>query len=851
METISQAAEDESLPEEQPEVNTVVENLSEEQPEVEAVVENLSEEQPEVEAVVENLSEEQPEVEAVVENLSEEQPEVEAVVENLSEEQPEVEAVVENLSEEQPEVVPVVENLSEEQPEVEAVVENLSEEQPEVEAVVENLSEEQPEVEAVVENVSEEQPEVIEISTGQDTEMETAAVDPVQEKKPVRGRRAKTVEPEAAEDKQDAAEHSEEPVAPAPVRGRRGKKTETTAPSTVQQKARNRNAKTTEGKDADLTVEESASQPPKIDAKPRRGRNAKKASDDQAEMVATETENAPEAEGEQIPAVEVDHKAEESAAPQEKAAPKLKRVRKPKQETEPSQPEQQDVAKEHSEDPVVPAPVRGRRGKKTDAPATPAVRQTTRTRNARSQGIVSDDKPEAAPEKSLEMQPVIEIPSEAVSDQTSLVNTHQEENDTAPPAEEAVVKPVRGRKTKQTPVEPPQPEPENAEVSDEPQQPIPTVAKPRRGRKIKTDTTEPTGAAEDTVVAVETKQESQAPVRVKRGRNAKQEEEKQENDVKTTSPETSDVQEPVKKSTRTRKTKEERVKPKEEEIQTDETVVPEEAESLPVAEPLEVNEQVPVAAKPRRGGKKTKQAAEIETPAESTEVEEVAAVKPKRGRRVKEATEVAAEVPEAKSDLEAEEKTPEPDAPVVKPTRARGVKTVKNPVSEVIPAKRARRGAATLTEDTEPTALDLSVPAAEPAKRRKRAAAKPTTDELTVSSDQVNTSEDLTSAVTEDVKVSKRSVKWKSDHEVLLIPKATPAKAVRGKKSKLVDAESKNASNDADKTEEKDLSEEVVEAQPVKRARRVAKVTEETVDPKEDAEAETQPKTRRGRSTKK
>ncbi|XP_053269905.1 proliferation marker protein Ki-67 isoform X2 [Pleuronectes platessa] len=789
METVSQAAEDESLPEEQPEVNTV-KNLSEEQPEVEAVVE----EQPEVEAVVE----EQPEVEAVVE----EQPEVEAVVEEqpkveaVVEEQPEVEAVVE----EQPEVEAVVE----EQPEVEAVVE----EQPEVEAVVE----EQPEVEAVVE----EQPEV-EAVVEEQPEVD-AAVAPVQEKKPVRGRRAKTVEPEAVEDKQDAAQHSEEPVTPAPVRGRRGKKTETPAPSTVQKKTRSRNAKTTESNDADLKVEESTSQPPKIEAKPKRGRNAKKASDDQAEMVATETENAPEAECEQIPAVEVD---DESAAPQEKTAPKLKRARKPKQETEPSQPEQQGVAKEHSEDPVVPAPVKGRRGKKTEATAAPAVRQTTRTRNFRSQGNASDDKPEAAPEPSAEMQP--EIPSEAESEQT------------APPAEEAVVKPVRGRKTKPTPVAPPQPEPENAQVSDEPQQHIPTVAITRRGRKIKSDTTEQTGAAEDTLVTVETKQESQPPVRVKRGRNAKQEEEKQE---------TSDVQEPVKKTTRTRKTKEERVKPVEEEIKTDETVVPEEAGSLLVAEPLEMNEQVPVTEKKnRRGGKKAKQAAESETPVESTEVEEVPAVKPKRGKRVKEATEVVAEVPEA------EEKTAEPDAPVVKPTRARGVKTVKNQVSEVIPAKRARRVAATLPEDTESTALDLSVPAAEPAKRGKRAAAKPTSDELTVSSDQVNTSEELTSAVTEDVKGSKRSVKLKADREVLQIPKATPVKAVRGKKSKLVDAESKSTSNDADKTEEKDLSEEVVEAQPVKRARRV-KVTEETADPKKDAEAETQPKTRRARTNK-
>ncbi|XP_069373193.1 proliferation marker protein Ki-67 isoform X2 [Paralichthys olivaceus] len=900
MEPISQAAEDEGLPEEQPEVDAVVENLSEEQPQVDAVVENLSKEQPEVEAVVENLSEEQPQVDAVVENLSkeqpqvdavvenlseeqpqvdavvenlskeqpqvdavvenlsEEQPQVDAVVENLSEEQPEVEAVVENLSEEQPEVDTVVENLSEEQPEVDAVVENLSKEQPEVEAVVENLSKEQPEVDAVVENLSEEQPEVIETSPDQVTEMETAAVDPVQKKKPVRGRRAKTVEPETAEDKQEAAEHCEEPVAPAPVRGRRGKKTETTAPSTVRQKTRN--TKTT---DADLTVEESAPQPPKDVPKTRRGRNATKASDDQAtsanEVCADQLEGVSNGNDENktfveetVPLAPVIESLPEVDTETDAAISQKKSVRGRRAKIVESKTTEDKL--EAKEDTVVSAPVRGRRGKKTEATATPAVRQTTRTRNAKSQGNASDDKLEVAPEKSLEMQPVAEIPSEAVSDQTSLINTSQEENDTAPPAEEAVVKPVRGRKTKQTPVALPHPEPEKTEVSEgplmtEPQQLIPTVVKPRRGRKIKSDTTEQTGTSEDTAITVEPKQESQPPVRAKRGRNAKQGEEKQENDVQTISAATSDVQEPVKKSRRTRKTEEEHVKPmEEEEIQADEAVVPEEAEALPVAEPLEKNEPVPVTAKPKRGGRKAKLAAESETPVESTEVEEVPVVKPKRGRRGKEATEEA-EVPEAKSDQELEEKTAEPDAPVVKPTRARAVK---NQVSQVIPAKRARRGAAPLTEDTntESTTLDLSVPAAEPAKRGRRAAAKPTTDELTVISDQVTTSEDLSSAVTEDVKVSKRSVKWKADLEVTQIPKATPVKAVRGRKTKL-DAESKNMSNDADKTEEKDLSEEVIEAQPVKRARRGAKVAEETVDPKKDAEAETQPKTRRGRSAKK
>ncbi|XP_071319764.1 proliferation marker protein Ki-67 isoform X2 [Trachinotus anak] len=777
-------------------------------------------------------------------------------------------------------------------------------------AVNESLPVEQPKVDAVDENLSGEQPEV-ETATGKVAELGTTAADADNEKKPVRGRRAKTVESKAAEDKQEAPEHSEDPVAPAPVRGRRGKKTEATAPSTVRQTTRNRN------KDVELAMEESAPQSSKVALKPKRGRNAKKASEDQAETVeevAAETEMVPEV-------------VNDSAAPQEKAVSKPKRGRKPKQESEQSQsvpnvdvaedanevctdkleqvPNENDETKspvteslpeldtetcpdsdaavqkksvrgrrakmpeakaaedkqeatDNSEDLAVPAPVRGRRGKKTDATAPPAVRQTTRTRNAKSQGSTSDNKPEMVLEKSVETQPMTETSTDVVSDQTSLINTSQEGNDSVSPAEEAVVKPIRGRKTKQTPVEPPQPEEEKSEVEDpQPQQTIPIVGKPRRGRKTKIDSVEQNEDAEDTVVTVETKQQSQPPVRARRGRNAKQEEEKPDNDVETTAAETPESQEPVKKR-RTRKAE-----------QAAETVVPREVEALPVEPVTQVN----VATKPKRGGRKAKQDTESEIPVESTEVQELSAVsstdKPKRARRGKQITEevgLTAVVTEEKADheLEAEEKkTAEPDAPVIKPSRARGVKTVKNEVSHAIPAKRARRGAALSLEENnqESTAqVSESVPTSvEPPKRGRRAAAKPTADESTVSSDQAKPSEDLSNAVVEDTKMSKRSVKWKAELEVFQIPKVTPVKAVRGRKSKLgdqVETESKNVSKAASKTEEKDLSDEVVDAQPIKRARRGAKVADEAgssckVDPKKSAEAETQPKPRRGRPAKK
>lgn len=242
---------------------------------------------------------------------------------------------------------------------------------------------------------------------------------------------------------------------------------------------------------------------------------------------------------------------------------------------------------------------------------------------------------------------------------------------------------------------------------------------------------------------------------------------------------------------------------------------------------------------------------------ESTEVQEVPVVsstnkqRGRRGKQVSEEAAVTAEDPDC--DLEAEEKkNAEPAAPVVKPSKARGVKTsVKNEISQTVPAKRARRGAAP-PEEASAESTESAPTSVEPAKRGRRAAAKPTTDS-TVTSDQAEPSQE---AVVEDTKTSKRSVKWKSDVDVIEIPKATPVKAVRGRKSKLVDqVENKNVSQDANKPEEEDLSDKVVEARPAKRARRGAAAGKAEAtsqeDLKETAEAETQPKTRRGRSTKK
>ncbi|XP_071393903.1 proliferation marker protein Ki-67 [Centroberyx affinis] len=780
-------------------------------------------------------------------------------------------------------------------------------------AVDQNLPEEQPEVETAICKVTE--VDTASIATEVDTariatEVDTASIAPDTQKKSARGRRAKVVGSTAVDDKQEATEHLEDTVAPAPVRGRRGKKTDSAPPATVRQTARSRNAKCNESRDVELTVEATDSLAPKeeVTLKPKRGRNAKKAAVDEAEMLP-------------------------------------------------------------------------------------------------------------------------EIAVEVVSDQTPPVNVNHEANDSAAPLEEAVLKPKRGRKTKQASVEEAPTVLEKTEVvSDQPlmtdaqpEEPIPTAAaeKPRRGRKTKQESVEQNEVVEDTGSAVEIKQQSQAPVRAKRGRNAKQEKEKVEDDGEIPPVEIASQE----KSRRTRKAKQDPVEPTEVEVQMVEIPVIEKVaaplvaskarrtrtakqdsvestEEIPIesasmatpAEAVEVHEKAPVepAEKPRRGGRKTKQDTEPVAPVESTEVQVKPTEKPKRGRRVKqeviEEVEVIAEVPEEKAEhkQEIEENMDDadsastladeqPEAPVIKPTRGRGVKSVvKNEVSQAIPAKRTRRGAAPPPQeaaDTEAAVLvskpasrgragklskasDADKPAevsVEPAKKGRRAATKPTTDDAAVvpstekiekvvdaepapvevkkgrvsrkakaaaHSDQANATEDVNDAVVEDTQLRKKSVNWKEDLSVTYdITTPTPVvKATRGRKTKLGDQDEasqatptkrgrrntestvpctsetptkpenkRKASRSANKAEEEDLSDKAVPSEPVKRARRGAKAadaasteavtqgaeeTESTrkvpdrrrgnaskkavaVDNVQAVEAETQPKTRRGRAAKK
>ncbi|XP_035853440.1 proliferation marker protein Ki-67 isoform X6 [Sander lucioperca] len=709
----------------------------------------------------------------------------------------------------------------------------------------------------------------------------SASLPPKVALKPRRGRNAKTasddqpemvqeVAPEIEQnppvDVDQAAHDSAAPLEKAVLKPKRGRKTKQPDPPVPEQE------------DVPSTHSDGVPQADKANA------DANEVCSDQLELVLSgsdENQEQPTVETATGKVTELDTTATE--AEHEKKSVRGRRAKTAEDKRE---------AAEQSEDPVVLAPVRGRRGKKTEAAAPPAVKQTTRGRNAKPQEdkdveltmeksaslppkvalkprrgrnakTASDDQPEMGPEKAVETTLVTEIPTEAVSDQTPM-----KENDSAPPAEEAVLKPVRGRKTKPTPVDPPQPETNEVVINEpltadaQPPKSIPTLGKSRRGRQTKPDAVERNEVMEDTVVAVETKQQSQPPVRAKRGRNAKQEEEK----LESTSVETATSQEPAKKLRRTRKAEQD-VEPRE--VQAIEMVIPEKAEAPLVAEPVPMDEQATVAAKPRRGGRKAKQDPELETPAESTEVQEVPAVnstdKLKRGRRGKQVTEevgVTAVVSEEKPDreLEAEEKTiAEPDTPVIKPSRARGVKTsVKNEVSQAIPAKRARRGAAPPLDESSAESTEPAPTSVEPAKRGRRAAAKPTADDATVTGEQPNPAEDSSNAVMEDTKMSKRSVRWKADLEVFDISKVTPVKAVRGRKPKLavqVDTESKNVSKDANETEE-DLSGKVVEAQPVKRARRGAKVADVTTEAEstptvKSVEADTQPKTRRGRIAKK
>lgn len=483
---------------------------------------------------------------------------------------------------------------------------------------------------------------------------------------------------------------------------------------------------------------------------------------------------------------------------------------------------------ESSEIPVLAPTVGGRRGKKTEAAAPPAVRQTRRGRNAK-----SEDQPT--------------ITSEAVTSDQPVVEAVQEEEEPLALPKEAVAKPTRGRKNK-SPTEPPQPQQEeSSEVTAElpkedvqPQQSIPAPARSRRGRQTTVEV-EHTEAAEDTAATVKSEKPSEPPVRAKRGRNAKRVEQPEDK--------TAEVQEPVKKSRRTRKAEDDQVEQKEE--QTVETAVSDQT--------VEAPEQLNASTKPRRGGRKTKPAPESETPVEATNVEETPAAaateKPRRGRRAKTVTEeaeVTAVVPDrADCEPEVAEATTEPEAQAGKPSRGRQTKKA----APLVPAKRARRGAA-LPEsqpDVDSTDQVSEVPETpvEPPKRGRRAAAKPSAGDTVVASGQAEAS----AVVGEKIK---KGIQWKTEVEVFEIPVETPVKAVRSRRPKAqsqVVTESEDMPVKSCVTEEKDPSDDA-EAQPAKRAKRSSKISKVPADTdyttsKKDEEPEAPPKTRRGRSARK
>lgn len=503
---------------------------------------------------------------------------------------------------------------------------------------------------------------------------------------------------------------------------------------------------------------------------------------------------APEVENSPV----VEEIAEMSTAPVQKKSVRGRRAKLP--ESKEAEDEQEAA---ESSDKIVSAPVRGRRGRKTEITAPPAVKQSTRTRNAKSQESSSA---QPAPET----QVIAEVP------QTSL-NPTQETTASAPPAEDVAPKLVRGRKPKLTPAV------SSEDVNAELPQPVPAAAaaKPKRGRKMKSDPEE-----QKEVIIEDIKQQFQPPVRAKRGRNAQQKGEQEEK---------SNCLEPVKKLRRTRKSE-----------QDQKEAVQAEAESPP-AEPELMPEQA-TAEKPRRGGRKAKTDAKTAAPVEAIEVPVVSTDEPRRGKQVLQEV-ITPENPEG----ELEEQTNASSFPqAFRASRARGRA---NEISQDVPAKRARRGAAAPIEITEESAVCTSTPV-KPTKRGKQASAKLTrTRETPVINDPANPSEDVSKAAVEDSNL-KKSVKFSPDLQVLEISKATPVKSARGRKPKLADVKSDIISADANKPEEEDLSVEMVKAQPVRRGRRGVKAAAVTADStsepgQKDAEAEAQPKTRRGRSAKK
>lgn len=492
-----------------------------------------------------------------------------------------------------------------------------------------------------------------------------------------------------------------------------------------------------------------------------------------------------------------------------------------------------------SETSAMSAPVRGRRGKKTEATAAPVVQMSTRSRNTKSSvssAVELSVKNSSTLASNMVCEPIRgwntkkasddlaeivsvviadpEIVPEPKSEQTTPVESSRLRADHS----EAATKPTRGKKTKQIVAEPFQEEKEEAVSeqhppdNDKPEKPCPTLGKNTRGKRTKTDDVQS--------AAVEKRELRSAPLlRAKREQINKQE---------SVEKETSQSQEPVKNLRRTRKVEQDPVQNYEEDLSK-------EAEASVDTKPAKVEPNM--ATRARRAQK----AAQVKQLPESADVQKSAAIsvadKPTRSRRGKQVVEdMSEENPELKAE---DEKNKKQEASVVK----RMAKTVKNDVPETIPAKRARRGASLPPVETKAESADLGSKSESYSKelpRRGRRAVKPSAEVAILSGEELRT------AVGEDAKMPTKSVKWESD-EVFEIQKLTPVKLVRGRKAKVGDRVEIKNQKDSSKIEEKYLSDKV-EVQATKRARRGV-VFEESSS--KVAHVQPQPKTRRVRVAKK
>ncbi|KAK0144840.1 Proliferation marker protein Ki-67 [Merluccius polli] len=475
-------------------------------------------------------------------------------------------------------------------------------------------------------------------------------------------------------------------------------------------------------------------------------------------------------------------------------------------------------------------PRRGRNGKQ--APAVEAVPETTTTEETNDQApptdAVQSDTTAIPAVPSVKTQTRRGRNSKQVPEQPTPTEPQPEEE---PVPAVQVEKPRRGRKAAQQEPQVAVVQEESSEVvadqspstGTQPEEPAPVIVKPRRGRKAN-----PEAAPEPEVVVVEqvnTEEQTQAPVRAKRGRAAT-------------------------------------VKPEK---------VEEEVELAGAAEVVEQTTTAP-AEKPKRGRRPTK-AGESEMVVPPTEAQDKPTDKPKRGGRRAKAEQVVVEtvteLPEEKveseqAEVQEEEITEsastvsvEQPEKVVKSTRGKRAAVTLPPVT---PVKRGRRGAieppheAAVVEEVAPPVsqpgargragkrstveiadIPVEVPAEPATKGRKKAGItvstttpvetpKETTVEKVepkkgrVTKKTKSTPKDQESLTTVEDKTKSKSVNWKEDlTDIHEIPTPTPVlKATRGRKAAVASASrtaapkivaKRKASRGQSKPEEEDLSE--------------------------------------------